>query len=256
MLNSIKKLSGCRIVATDSEIGAAAEAVYFDDEQWVVRYLVVDTRAWLRGRSVLISPYAVTFIDWEARTIAVNLTRAQVEHSPDIDTHQPVSRQQEAEYHRYYGYPQYWPYAAYWAWGAIPLVIPPDPQICEDAEGQRRAAADRTDADTHLRSSEAVLGHHVRASDGLIGHVVDFLFEEETWAIRHLVVETRNWLPGKRVLVAPQWIRAVSWGERTLSVALTRRQIEQSSEYDPKYLLSRDYDHAAHQRHSRPHHWE
>jgi hypothetical protein len=256
MLNSIKKLSRCRIVATDGEVGAVAEAVYFDDEQWVVRYLVVDTRAWLRGRSVLISPYAVTFIDWEARTIAVNLTRAQVEHSPDIDIQRPVSRQQEAEYHRYYGYPQYWPYATYWAWGAIPLVIPPDPQICEDAEGHRRAAADRADADTHLRSSEAVLGHHVRASDGLIGHVVDFLFEEETWAIRHLVVETRNWLPGKHVLVAPQWIRAVSWGERTLCVALTRRQIERSSEYDPKYLLSRDYDHAAHQRHSRPHHWE
>lgn len=186
----------------------------------------------------------------------MNLTRAQVEHSPDIDTDQPVSRRQEAEYHRYYGYPQYWPYAAYWAWGAIPLVIPPDPQICEDAEGQRRAAADRTDADTHLRSSEAVLGHHVRASDGLIGHVADFLFEEETWAIRHLVVDTHNWLPGKRVLVAPQWIRSVSWAERTISVALTRRQIEQSSEYDPKYLLSGDYEHAQHQRHSRPHLWE
>jgi hypothetical protein len=109
MLNSIKKLSGCRILATDGEVGAVAEAVYFDDEQWVLRYLVVDTRAWLRGRRVLISPYAVTFIDWEARTIAVNLTRTQVEHSPDIDTHQPVSRQKEAEYHRYYGYPQYWP---------------------------------------------------------------------------------------------------------------------------------------------------
>jgi hypothetical protein len=90
----------------------------------------------------------------------------------------------------------------------------------------------------------------------LIGHVADFLFEEETWAIRHLVVDTHNWLPGKRVLVAPQWIRRVSWSERTLSVALTRKQIEQSSEYDPKYLLSRDYEHPLHQRHSRPHHWE
>jgi hypothetical protein len=256
MLNSIKKLSGCRIVATDGEVGAVAEAVYFDDEQWVVRYLVVDTGAWLRRRRVLISPYAVTFIDWEARTIAVNLTRTQVEHSPDIDTHQPVSRQKEAEYHRYYGYPQYWPYAAYWAWGAIPLVVPPDPQIRDNTEERRREAADHADADTHLRSSEVVLGYHGRASDGLIGHVADFLFEEETWAIRHLVVDTHNWLPGKRVLVSPQWVRSVSWGERTLRVALTRRQIEQSSEYDPKYLLSRDYEHPLHQHHSRPHHWE
>ena len=255
MLNSIKKLSGCRIVATDGEVGAVAEAVYFDDEQWVVRYLVVDTTTWLRGRRVLISPYAVTLVDWEARTIAVNLTRTQVEHSPDIDTRQPVSRQKEAEYHQYYGYPRYWPYAAYWAWGAIPIVVPPNPQI-DDEERQRRAAAERADADTHLRSSEAVLGYHVRASDGLVGHVADFLFEEETWAIRHLVVDTHEQLRGKRVLVAPQWIRRVSWGERTLSVALTRKQIEQSSEYDPKYLLSGDFEHPLHQRHSRPHHWE
>ena len=256
MLNSIKRLYGFRILASDGEVGAVADAVYFDDEQWVVRYLLVDTRTWLNGRVVLISPYAVTFIDWEARAITVNLSRAQIEHSPDVDTHRPVSRQQEADYLRYYDYPQYWPYTAYWAWGAIPILVPPDPQIREEAEKLRRAAADRTGADTHLRSSDVVLGYHVRASDGMIGHVADFLFEEETWAIRHLIVETRNWLPGKQVLVAPQWIRAVSWSERTLSVALTRAQIEKSSEYDPKYLQSKDYAHALHYRHSRPHHWE
>jgi hypothetical protein len=76
MLNSIKRLYGFRILASDGEVGAVADAVYFDDEQWVVRYLLVDTRKWLNGRIVLISPYAVTFIDWEARAIAVNLTRA------------------------------------------------------------------------------------------------------------------------------------------------------------------------------------
>jgi hypothetical protein len=106
-----------------------------------------------------------------------------------------------------HGYPQYWPYAAYWAWGAIPLVVPPDPQIHHAAQAQGRAAADGADANTHLGSSEAVLGYHAQASDGLIGHVADFLFEEETWAIRHLVIDTHNWLPGKRVLVAPPKVR-------------------------------------------------
>src|SRR5690242_9263843 len=109
MLHTVKKLDGCRVLATDGAIGRVKE-VYFDDEQWVVRYLVVDTRGWLSGRSVLISPYAVKFIAWDSEAIAVNLTRDQVQHSPDIDTDKPVSRQREAEYHRYYGYPQYWPY--------------------------------------------------------------------------------------------------------------------------------------------------
>jgi len=254
MLNSIKKLSGCRIHATDGDVGALAGGVYFDDERWDVCYLVVDTKAGLRDRRVLISPYVVTSIDLEARTIAVNLTRAHVEHSPDIGSHQLVS-QQEAQSHRYDDNPQYWPYPAYWAWGAIPLVVPLDPRIRDNAE-QKGVPAHRADAETHLRSSEVVLGYHVRALDGSMGHLVDFLFDEETWAIRHLVVDTHNWFSGKRILIAPQRIRSVSWAERTLSVALTRRQIEQSTEYDPKHLRTRDYERPLQRRHSRPHHVE
>jgi hypothetical protein len=250
MLHSVKKLDGCRILANDGAIGTVKE-IYFDDEQWVVRYLVLDTGSWLNGRKVLISPYAVKFIDWDTRAVAVNLTRYQVQRSPGIDTDKPVSRQQEAEYHRYYGYPRYWPYAAYWAWGAIPVVVPPNPQVRADAEAQRRADADQANADVHLRSSKAVHGYHIQASDDLIGHVADFLFDEETWAIRYLIVDTHNWLPGKHVLVAPQWIRAVSWAERTLSVDLTREQIEHSREYDPQHLPSKDSERALQEQHSR-----
>jgi hypothetical protein len=134
--------------------------------------------------------------------------------------------------------------------------VPPDPQIREDAEARRRADAERAGADAHPRSSAAVLGYQIQASDDLIGHVVDFLFEEATWAIRYLIAATRNWLPGKHVLVTPQWIRAVSWGERTVSVALTREQIEHSPEYDPAYPPSRDYERALHRHYSRPHYWE
>jgi len=250
MLHTVKELDGCRILATDGAIGKVKE-VYFDDEQWVVRYLVVDPRGWLSGRSVLISPYAVKFIAWDSDAIAVNLTRDQVQRSPDIDTDKPVSRQREAEYHRYYGYPQYWPYSAYWAWGAIPLVIPPDPQIQAEAEAHRRADADQAGADAHLRSSKAVTGYRIAASDDFIGHVADFLFDEETWAIRYLLVDTHNWLPGRQVLVAPQWAQAVNWGERTVSVSLTREEIERSPEYDRHRLPSQDYERALHEHYSR-----
>jgi sporulation protein YlmC with PRC-barrel domain len=251
VLHSAKKLDRCRILATDGAIGTVEE-IYFDDEQWVVRYLIVDTGGWLKGRRVLISPYAVKSIDWDTREVAIDLTRYHVQHSPGIDTDKPVSRQQEAEYHRYYGYPQYWPNAAYWAWGAIPMVVPPDPQARVDAEAQRRAEAHQVGADAHLRSSKAVLGYRIQASDDLIGHVVDFLFDEETWAIRHLVVATQNWLPGKQVLIAPERIRAVSWAERTVSVALTREEIERSPEFDPRNPPSRDSERALHEHYS-PH---
>lgn len=255
MLHSIKKLEGIRILTAGEEVGSVEE-VYFDDEQWVIRYLIVDTGGWLGGRLVLISPYAVQSIDWLHRTLFVKLTRQQVEGAPGIDTHKTVSRQQEAEYHRYYGYPQYWQSETFWAWGAMPVISPPDPQIREEEEARRRADAKRAGADAHLRSSEVVLGYRIEASDDSIGHVADFLFDEKTWAIRYLIVDTRNWLHGKHVLVSPQWIREVSWSERTLNLAITRRQIEQSPEYDPGHVPSEEYERALHGHYGRSHYPE
>ena len=107
MLRSMTDLKGFTIGAIDGDIGQV-EAFYFDDASFTVRHLVVDTGGWLGGRKVLISPRALRDIDWDGRRINAALTKAQVEKSPNIDTDQPVSRQHEIEYYRYYGYPSYW----------------------------------------------------------------------------------------------------------------------------------------------------
>jgi hypothetical protein len=89
MLRNIKNLRGYVIRAIDGTIGKVND-FYFDDEDWSIRYLVVDTGSWLSDRKVLISPLAVGHAGWMARRLPVALTRAQVEHSPDIDTRKPV----------------------------------------------------------------------------------------------------------------------------------------------------------------------
>lgn len=254
MLQSVKELRGFRVRATDGEIGEVRE-VYFDDDRWVVRYLIVDTGGWLRGRKVLISPYAVSSIDHSGRAVVVNLTRAQVESSPDIDTDKPVSRQQEAEYHNYYGYPVYWPYTTAWAWGAMPVVVPQDPEIRDQIMEEHRAREEESGGDTHLRSSKEVAGYHIEATDASVGHVEDFLFEPDSWAIRYLVVDTRNWLPGRKVLISPQWIRNISWSERSVSVDLTRADIENSPEYDPSHPPTRGYESQLHRHYARREYW-
>jgi uncharacterized protein YrrD len=242
MLHSIQKLEGIRIIAAHEHVGTVEE-VYFDDEQWVVRYLVIDTGGWMGRRRALISPYAVQSIDWQRSTILVKLTHAQVESSPGIDTAKPVSRQQEAAYHHYYGYPPYWQSTMPWTWVAMPVTAPPDLQIREEEEEARRQADARLASnDHHLRSSRVVLGYRIEASDDWVGHVADFLFDEKTWAMRYLMVDTRHWLHGKRVLISPQWTRAINWSERSLTAALKRREIEQSPEYDPEHATSREYD--------------
>src|SRR5579863_8030871 len=107
MLTNNRDLKGLVIRATDGEIGTV-DQLYFDDEIWAIRYLTVETGGWLDGRPVLISPFSIVNVDWPAKRLDVALTKRQVENSPDINTHQPVSRQHEAAYLGYYGYGNYW----------------------------------------------------------------------------------------------------------------------------------------------------
>jgi len=107
MLRSVNDLDGFKVGAADGHIGKVKDC-YFDDEAWVIRYVVVDTSAWLGGREVLISPYSIGPPDWSRLILPVSLTKEQIKNSPSIDTDQPISRQYERSHLGYYGYPYYW----------------------------------------------------------------------------------------------------------------------------------------------------
>jgi len=260
MLRSTKVLRGYTLRATDGEIGSVDDFL-FDDEQWAIRYLVANTGGWLTGRLVLISPIVLGQADWEAQTLAVALTRTQIEQSPDIATDRPVSRQHEAELAQYYGYLPYWGGMGIWGAGMTPYtlgggVVPPAvPPGGATATERALASAPTEHGDQHLRSVREVTGYHIRARDGAIGHTDDFIVDDETWAIRYMVVDTRNWWPGKHVLVAPEWIGAIDWGTSTVEVDLQRETIKQAPEYDPA-MLNREYESALYRYYGRPGYWE
>jgi sporulation protein YlmC with PRC-barrel domain len=100
-----------------------------------------------------------------------------------------------------------------------------------------------------------VSGHHIQALDGELGHVEDFIIDDETRRIRYLIVDTRNWWPWKKVLVSPQWIERVSWGERKVFVNLDRATIKKSPEYTEKSPLTRDYETGLHLHYNRLGYW-
>jgi hypothetical protein len=104
MLRNSSQLEGFTIHALDGDLGTVNE-FYFDDDTWTIRYLTVETGGWLGGRQVLISPISVTKADWPGKRLYVSLTKKQVEDSPNIDTHKPVSRQHEEALYGFYGYP-------------------------------------------------------------------------------------------------------------------------------------------------------
>jgi uncharacterized protein YrrD len=241
----VKTLKGYKLKSLDGEIGKVKE-FYFDDKHWTIRYLVADTGGWLTGRQVLISPYALVAVIKEDHSIAIKLTKQQIQDSPSLDSDQPVSRQFEEAYYGYYGWPMYW--GGPFAWGYYPKIV-------LGVEKGKAVNPIGKPWDPHLRSTHDVSGHHVQASDGEIGHVEDFIIDDETWAIRYLVINTQNWWAGKNVLISPQWIERVSWQESKVFVNLTRETIKQSPEYTELSLLTREYEDGLHRHYDRKGYW-
>jgi sporulation protein YlmC with PRC-barrel domain len=245
MLSKAKTLTGYKLDSLGGEIGKVKE-FYFDDRHWTIRYLVADTGNWLTGRQVLISPYALNRVIKSERHLSVDLTKKQIEDSPSLNSNKPVSRQFEESYYEYYGWPTYW--GGPFMWGSYPYI-----ERNREKWGKSNHAEKAWDR--HLRSTHAVVGYHIQALDGEIGHVEDFIIDDETWAIRYLVVGTRNWWPGKKVLVSPQWIERVSWNESKVFVNLDRETIKQSPEYTEESLLTRDYEIGLHRHYNRKGYW-
>jgi hypothetical protein len=225
MLRRLQEINGYTLRATDGEIGRTQD-FYFDDQHWVVRYMVVSTGTWL-GREVLIAPQAITQVSWDDQAISLSLNKGQVERSPAVDLHTPVSRQYETDYFSYFGYAPYWLAAA-----------PPGIYADETLAAQRAAASASTAVDvqptveSHLRSANDTKGYHIQARDGEIGHVDDFLVDDRTWAVRFIEVDTSNWIGGASVLVPRHALGAVKWPEQLLSVTLTRAQVQGSPRSD------------------------
>jgi hypothetical protein len=173
--------------------------------------------------------------------VIVLLSRQQVKDSPDVDTHQPISRQEEANFLAYYGNSPYWggtdllggslgPGLLMHAGMSIPVVQPLD-----EGRGQSRSnmpGQEASSQDAHLRSSSAVTGYHVLATDGEIGHVDGMLIDPRSWTIRFLIVNTSNWWLGYRVMIATRLVRGIRWAESSLAIDLSREAIKNSHVYD------------------------
>jgi len=225
MFRSIKQLYGIKLGASDGDIGHVKD-FYFDDQNWAVRYLVADTGDWLPRRQVLISPHSLVRLDPAGKVLRVNLTRKQIEESPSIDLHKPVSRQYEEEYHRYHGWPFYWQGDALWGMSGFPVLeLPAEPS---PSERDTVRSSPPENAEAHLRSTKAVDGYHLQASDRMIGHVCDFMMDTLSWAIRELVIKTGHRLSGQEVLIPSDVVSRISYEESTVFVNLTGDAVEKS----------------------------
>jgi hypothetical protein len=223
MLRNIKDLYGNTLAASDGDVGRVRD-FYFDDRSWVIRYVVADTGSWLPQRLILLSPHAFGHFDEvDGKALRVALTRKQIEDSPSMEAHQPVSRQFEIDHSRYYGWPAYWTGTGLLGEATLPVLPPPLPNA---SPGHPPASRN----DPHLRSAEAVIGYQVQTAEGVTGHVSDFLIDDKTWAIRQVAVKTGSWYFAKNILISPEKVLRISHEEEKVFISLTQADIRRTQE--------------------------
>lgn len=245
MLMRTTELIGFELLAQDGTLGKVKD-VLFDDHDFNLRYLVVDTGKFLSGREVLISPSAVASIDRQGIVVA-HLTQEQVKNSPDIKTDMPVSRQEEASLHQYYGWPYYWVGMGMWTTGAYPVVAPQGSEnasrgISETQESAAERAA--TEArrresieSNHLRSCREIKGYRMHSNDDeVFGRIEDFLFDDQHWTLDYFVVDTINWVPSRSVLLQSSYISSFDWGGRFVHLNVTMEVARAAPDFEPTRL--------------------
>ncbi len=243
MLQSLNKLRGYLLQTSDGHHGRVKD-FYFDEKVWIVRYLVAATNAWLPGKHVLISPSVFERrLSERTNVFQLNITRTEMEESPAADTDKPVSQRKIEDLYSYYRWSPYW--------------VNPDMGNPSILFPQGEFAVSLEEGDPHLHSINDITGYRVHAKDGEIGHVDDFIADRGTWAIRYIAINTRNWLPGRKVLIASQWIDTLSWEDQKATIPfLSREQIKDSPPYDSAYIVDREYEQRLHGHYRQPAYWK
>ena len=205
MLLLARHIYGTSVDASDGKLGNLIDFL-FDDQRWSISQLVLDAGSWLNRRRVTLPPDVIKNKEWGDHRLSITgLTRQQVIDSPGIETHVPVSVHATLKEATIMDWEIYW----------TSVVGTDHPwQITNDP---------------HVHNTREVVGYHIQGTDGPIGHVADVVVEDELWTVRQLVVDTRNWWPGKHVLVPTTRVEAIDGPSRTVRLLLSRDTIQSSS---------------------------
>ena len=252
MLLVVSVLKGYAIDASDGRIGTVSDFL-FDDQTWKMRWLVADVGTWWSGHKVLIHPSAIDGVDHELREVGLSLTKERIKGSPDAREDEPVSRQIEYNLNAYYGWDPMWAGNSYFGGGAMasPLLSPP--LIGGRSPGEAAGIGTGMDeGDPHLRSITAVTGCHLHATDGSIGHLENFMVDDATWTIDYLIVDTKNWWPGKHVLLSPHAVKEINYLDHEIRLRVSRDQVKASPLWDPVTEIEQAYQRRLHNHYDWP----
>jgi sporulation protein YlmC with PRC-barrel domain len=241
MFRSLRQMTGYAVHSQDDEEVGVVSNFLFDDLRWIVRYMVLDSRQFLKRKRVLLSPIVFGTPDRERAVFPVQLDSNQIASSPDVGEVDPVTRRQESEIHEFYHWPAYW---------EEPHEVPPVEEgmvgwavteLMTDVEGKRQ---EQTGGEKpRLRDFEEATRYTIYSRDGEnAGELYDLIVHEQNWRILYMVVSTGGILPGRKVLLSPASIVNYDWENSRLELNLTRDTVHNGQEYDPDIPLDRTMD--------------
>jgi len=229
MTARISELIGNALTGPDGKLGKI-EDFYFDDEAWAIRYVVADTGPWLTGRTILFSPQVFRTPEEGKWGLEINLSKKQIDESPSVGAHKPISRQYEEEYYRYYGWPNYWQGSSIGGLESNPLFNQ-TPNIRNPHESSVTPGFRQENSkDSHLRSFLEVSQYEVEATDGNIGGVGDFLVDSKSWKILKLIIKTGNWFTSGELIISQADIKGISYKESKVWIKQSKLELEPGSE--------------------------
>lgn len=248
MLWNASEIKGFDIEGSDGLIGTVND-VLFDDKTWTTKWIVVHTGVWFFGGKVLLPLRALGKPDRDSRHVAVQMTKQQINDCPNVDTDLPVSRHIEAHVYNYYDQNPFW-HSGFSPMGQqLRGTTEFMPRVGLDADPRYQNGTDavQDDDDTSLRSVGAVIGYHMEATDGAIGHLEDFLVDDTDWQIKYITVDTKKWLPGKRVVIPPRLIREIDQVTHSVHLIVDREKIKSGPPYNPEITEEGSFNDRVHE---------
>jgi uncharacterized protein YrrD len=245
MLRTARQLEHCELRAPNGPAGHVTDLL-LDPQRWTVRHLVVATGGWLEPHDVMV-PVDAFRPGGNERRIETTMNADEIVHCPSAE---PEAQSEGYAGSEYYDWPGYWGAPGFGDGFLIGLSGWPLPPAALDAARRRATSVDAERE--HERSAHALTGRRIEANDGEIGHIDDFVVDDASWRIRAIVVDTRNWWPGKKVAVPPELIDEISPREGKIYVNLTRAAIANRPAFHLRAPLGLDQTDQLHAHHGWP----
>lgn len=243
MLRNLNSLVNRPVMAEGGRLGEV-KGFFFDDRQWIVRYLIVETLSHSHSRETIISTAAFKGQDWNAGTLVTDLSLTQVRNGPEVELDRPLAIAQEERIARYFGWPVYW--------NALGAEVH---RATVTPSGARAMVVERESTLHALRGTREIRGFGIRAIDGEVGEIADLVADDASWQVHYLEIDTGTILSGKKVLLSPEWVESVDWYAHTVSVPLSKSTIKESPAYDPSEPITRTYEDKLFDYYKMPKYW-